>query len=97
MVYVDDMYNSPVGKFGRMKMSHMIADSNEELLQMADKIGVPRRWIQYAGTSREHFDVAMVKRKRAIQCGAREITWRELGEMTLYRAEHGCLPKTELF
>jgi hypothetical protein len=43
MVYVDDMYKSPMGQFGRMKMSHMIADTTEELLQMADKIGVKKK------------------------------------------------------
>ena len=85
MVYVDDMYNSPVGQFGRMKMSHMMADTTEELLDMADKIGVVRKWIQYPGTNREHFDVCMSKRKKAIEFGAKEITWRELGEMVLNR------------
>lgn len=38
-VYVDDMYIIPLGQFGNMKMSHMIADTKEELLEMADKIG----------------------------------------------------------
>jgi hypothetical protein len=28
-VYVDDMCDSPIGRFGRMKMSHMIADSTD--------------------------------------------------------------------
>jgi len=41
-VYVDDMYQTTLGKFGRMKMSHMVADSTEDLLEMADKIGVNR-------------------------------------------------------
>ena len=31
-VYVDDMYKYPLGQFGRMKMSHMVADTTEELL-----------------------------------------------------------------
>jgi hypothetical protein len=87
MVYIDDMYNSPIGKFGRMKMSHMMADTTEELLEIADKIGLARKWIQYPGTNREHFDVCMSKRKKAIQFGAKEITWRELGEMVLNRFE----------
>lgn len=87
MVYIDDMHNSPIGKFGRMKMSHMMADTTEELLEIADKIGLARKWIQYPGTNREHFDVCMSKRKKAIQFGAKEITWRELGEMVLNRFE----------
>ena len=45
-VYVDDMHLSPMGQFGRMKMSHMIADSTDELLAMADRIGLARRaWV----------------------------------------------------
>lgn len=45
-VYVDDMYLHPIGQFGRMKMSHLIADTDAELRAMADKIGVSRRWHQ---------------------------------------------------
>ena len=90
MVYVDDMYdfkkyNSDIGRFGRMKMSHMIADTKEELLAMVDKIGVQRKWIQNEDTPREHFDICMSKRAKAIKAGAKEITWRELGEMILKR------------
>ncbi len=80
-VYVDDMKAA----FGRMKMCHMIADSTEELLQMADKIGVQRKWLQHAGSTREHFDIAMSKRKLAVEAGAVEITRRELGLMVLNR------------
>lgn len=85
MVYVDDMYNHPVGKFGRMKMSHMIADTTEELLDMATKIGVNHKWIQHPGAAREHFDICLSKRKKAVQLGAKEITWRETGEFVLAR------------
>ena len=45
-VYVDNMQ----APFGRMKMCHMVADTSEELLAMADKIGVQRKWLQKAGT-----------------------------------------------
>lgn len=74
-VYVDNMR----ADFGRMKMCHMIADSTDELLAMADLIGVARRWIQDAGTHREHFDIALLKRALAVAAGAHEITWLDLG------------------
>lgn len=77
-VYVDDMYKYPIGQFGRMKMSHMIADSQEELLRMADKIGVQRKWIQNRGTADEHFDIAMSARSKAVAAGAIEISMRDL-------------------
>ena len=72
MVYVDDMYKYPIGGFRRMKMSHMIADTPEELHQMADKIGVARRWHQ-----RDHYDICMSMRRKAIDLGAKEITMVE--------------------
>ena len=77
MVYVDNM-NAP---FGDMIMCHMIADSSEELLAMADKIGVKRKWLQYPSTKREHFDICLSKKKLAIKAGAQEISMMELGYM----------------
>lgn len=73
-------------KFGRMTMCHMIADTTEELLDMAGKIGVNKKWIQYPGTCQEHFDICLSKKKIAIELGAKEITMRELGRMTLEKA-----------
>ena len=77
-VYVDDMYRYPMGRFGRMKMSHMQADTTEELLEMADWIGVDRKWLQYPGTWKEHFDVCQTKRALAIEAGAIPLTMKEL-------------------
>ena len=79
-VYVDDMR----ARFGRMIMCHMIADTSDELHAMARCIGVARRWCQYAGTSREHYDVCLSKRRIAVDAGAVEITWMETG-----RKAHG--------
>lgn len=73
-VYVDDAFI----EFGRMVMSHMVADTSEELLAMADKIEVPRHWIQNAGTYREHFDVCMDKRRKALKAGALSVDPRDV-------------------
>lgn len=81
MVYVDDMK----AKFQNMVMCHMIADTKEELLDMVDRIGVNRKWIQNEGEYLEHFDVSLSKRKLAVGFGAKEITWRELGEKLIDR------------
>lgn len=72
-VYIDDA----MIPFGRMLMCHMIADSTNELLAMADKIGVQRKWIQLPGTPREHFDVCKQKRELAIKEGAIPISYRD--------------------
>lgn len=74
-VYVDNMRHP----YGRMIMCHMIADTTDELLAMADTIGVARKWLQHGGTYREHFDICKSKRTLAVKAGAVEITWRELG------------------
>jgi hypothetical protein len=76
-VYVDDM-RAP---YGRLVMCHMVADTSEELLAMADLIGVDRRWLQDAGTPHEHFDIALSKKALAIRAGAIRITGMELGRM----------------
>lgn len=71
-VYVDD------GKwnFGRMKMSHMMADTMDELLAMADEIGVSRKWLQ---TGRYvHFDICQSKRALAVAAGAVEVTSKQM-------------------
>lgn len=71
-VYVDNM-RTP---YGRMKMCHMVADSVSELLEMADRIGVDRKWFQ-AG-SHPHFDICVSKRKEAIRHGAQPVGRREI-------------------
>jgi len=87
MVYIDNFYITGGGNFGRMKMSHLCADTTEELLTMVDKIGVQRKWMQHKGTLHEHFDIAMVKRELAIKHGAKEINFREYAKMIEKRCE----------
>lgn len=74
MVYVDDM-RAP---YGRMIMCHMIADSEDELHVMAERIGVARKW--YQG---DHYDICMAKRALAVTYGAKEVSRRELGTIVI--------------
>lgn len=75
MVYVDDMYKSSIGQYKGMKMSHMFADTHEELIFMAKRLGLQLRWIQKEGTPYEHFDIALSKRKLAVAFGAKNIEY----------------------
>lgn len=66
-VYVDDVRHS----YGRMIMCHMWADSPDELLAMADRIGVGRRWLQQPPkASWVHFDISLNRKALALAAGA---------------------------
>lgn len=90
-VYVDDMHLYPAGQLGRMKMSHMLADTDEELHAMADKIGVARHWHQAPPRHDSHYDIAKAKRSQALALGAIAITWRQAGAMSTRRRITGQL------
>lgn len=91
-VYVDDMR----ANYGRLILCHMLADSDQELHEMADKIGVNRKWWQSPEkTSGSHYDIALSKKALAIQYGAIEITWRQAGAMNTRRRITGELGKPE--
>ena len=78
MVYIDDARNN----FGRMKMCHMIADTSQELHEVAGKIGVNLKWIQKQNTAKEHYDVCLSKKKIAMEYyGVKEVNQRELVEV----------------
>jgi hypothetical protein len=81
-VYVDNMHELEMGRFGRMKMSHMVADTLEELHAMADRIGVARRWYQAPPKTRHpHYDIAMSKRAMAVAAGAVEVDIRAVPDI----------------
>ena len=78
MLYVDH-HRAP---FGRMKMSHLMADTKEELLRAAGALGLERRWLQNEDQPTEHFDVSESKRKLAMdRLGALPVTSRQLVEV----------------
>lgn len=82
-VFVD----SPLYHLGRMHMCHMLADTTEELLAMADVIGVDRRHLQNAGMPTEHFDVCKSKRTIAVGHGALEVSGREIARIIRAKRE----------
>ena len=67
-VYVDNMR----ARYRSMIMCHMLADTAEELHAMADRLGIDRRHCQ-----RDHYDICLSKRAKAVKAGAVEITMRE--------------------
>lgn len=70
-VYVDRERNPYRG----MLMSHMLADSLDELHAMAAAVGLRRAWFQDHGTP--HYDLCQAKRAIAIRLGAVEIDRRQ--------------------
>lgn len=86
-VYVDNMKAS----FGRMVMCHMLADTDEELLAMAVRIGVNIKWHQAPPRHDSHFDIALSKRALAVAGGAQEITLRQCAAMNMRRRISGSL------
>lgn len=63
----------------------MIADTDEELHAMADRIGVQRRWWQAPPRHDSHYDIALSKRALAVSYGAIQITRRQTASMCLRR------------
>lgn len=76
-VYVDNM-RAP---YRRMVMCHLLADTDDELHAMADRIGVSRRWHQKPGTTHSHYDICLSKRARALAAGAIEIDRRGVAQL----------------
>jgi len=66
-VYVDDVRHA----YGRMVMCHMWADSLDELLAMATRIGLQHRWLQRPPkASWTHFDISLGLKAKALAAGA---------------------------
>jgi len=84
-VFVDNARNP----LGRMKLSHMMADTRSELVAMAKLIGIDAKYIQKAGTYQEHFDVCSSARVKAIKAGAIPVTSKVLVAKMLARRGAG--------
>lgn len=82
VVYVDAFrVQATVGRL-TARWSHLTADTTEELLEFARRLGLKPSWIQNPGHPwKEHFDVVDSKRVLAIRLGAVPVTMREAVEL----------------
>lgn len=76
-VYVDSEKNH----YRHMIMCHMVADSVEELHDMAQRLGLMRKWFQVSRNGMPHYDICQTKRTQAIKFGALEIDRRKMVEL----------------
>ena len=60
-----------------MIMSHMVADTLEELHQMAIAIGIDTKWFQNK-KGKPHYDICKTKKAKAIGLGAKVVNDREI-------------------
>lgn len=77
-VYVDDAFVA--GDWGRWTGGgHLQADSTEELLAFAARLGLAPAWLQRrpGRPERDHFDLTRTGRERALALGATAESWRD--------------------
>lgn len=78
MVYVDELCEWGGSATFRWKIScHMWADSVEELVAFAKRIGLKAEWLQ-TPNRRPHFDLNASRRAAAVKAGAVEATRAQL-------------------
>jgi hypothetical protein len=76
-VYVDELRHYPNARIPGW-WCHMTADTHDELMAFARRIGLKPSWLQYPGKPLEHFDIRGERmRSKAIAAGAKSITNRE--------------------
>lgn len=84
-VYVDPLFTQVareprarrVDAKHRHQWCHLLADSTEELIAFAKRLGMKREWFQDDNAG-GHFDLVPTRRELAVKLGAVEVTSREL-------------------
>ena len=74
-VYVDPLMNHGWKMYGNpVRSCHMFADSEDELHEMARRLGLKKIWFQPGkGRRVAHYDITTKKRQRAVATGAQEL------------------------
>ncbi len=75
MVYVDEVRKCrPFGPQGWTTSCHLFADTEDELHQFAESMGMRREWFQdHERRERRHYDLPEYRREVALELGAAEI------------------------
>lgn len=69
MIYVDNLR-----KYKRQSYCHMLSDiSLEELHEFASSISISKHWFH-----KDHYDLRLTERNRAVEAGAIEVSSKEL-------------------
>ena len=90
-VYLDDWrqpaHLGPVDD----RWSHLVADTDDELHAFAARMGMRREWFQHreGRPHQAHYDVPERARRTALDLGAVEVTWRQVGRMIRERRRAG--------
>jgi hypothetical protein len=82
--YVDAVRAYPEAGLRFTEYCHLLADERAELHEMADALGIPRRFFQDHAW-RWHHDLPAQLRPRAIELGAVEIGWHEVARLLRQR------------
>ncbi len=82
-VYVDDWRQRATIRSHEDRWSHLLADTEPELHELAERLGIPRRAFQRhrRHPALDHYDLPEHLRLRAIALGAVPVTWRQAGRM----------------
>jgi Protein of unknown function (DUF4031) len=78
--YVDTVRSYPDAGLRFTEFCHLLADTRDELHEMADALGIPRRFFQ-EHPWRWHHDLPDHLRARAVQLGAVEVTMHDVGAL----------------
>jgi hypothetical protein len=78
--YVDTVRSYPGKGLRHTEFCHLLADTREELHEMGEALGIPRRFFQ-DHPWRWHHDLPEHLRARAVELGAREVTLQEVGQL----------------
>ncbi|HEV7203861.1 MAG TPA: DUF4031 domain-containing protein [Jatrophihabitans sp.] len=78
--YVDTVRSYPSAGLRFTEFCHLLADTRDELHEMADLIGMPRRFFQ-DHPWRWHYDLPEHVRVIAVELGAVEVTLHDVGAL----------------